>query len=445
LKRLLSKKLAHWKDNPSRKPILLRGARQVGKTWLVRELGRQFPEFIEINFELYPEAKEIFHSNLDPKRISRDLSVLFGKRITPGKSLIFFDEIQEEPKAIQALRYYYEMIPEQHVVAAGSLLDFELEKIGMPVGRVVSFYLHPMSFLEFLAASEEGLLLETIIEHDTHIQISHPIHQKILKLLGEYMAIGGMPEAISRWFVSNDFQECTAVHRAIVDAYRQDFNKYARKYQIKYVELLFDTIPALQGKIFKFSHVPGNYRKRELQPPLELLIKAGLIHKIIHSAGQGIPLGTQAKPEIFKLIFLDMALAQAILGLDTTSWLLDPETSFVNKGIITEAFVGQEMLAYAAHDQKTQLYFWQRQRRGSNAEVDYLLQRNQQIIPIEVKSGAPGRLKSLNIFLDEHKNSPFGVRFSALNYTIDERLHSLPLYAIAQLMNFSKRDVEALL
>ncbi len=216
-------------------------------------------------------------------------------------------------------------------------------------------------------------------------------------------------------------------------------------YWTKYVELLFDTIPALQGKIFKFSHVPGNYRKRELHPALELLIKAGLIHKIIHSAGQGIPLGAQAKPEIFKLIFLDVALAQTILGLDTASWLLNPETSFVNKGTLTEAFVGQEMLAYTAHDQKTQLYFWQRQKRGSNAEIDYLLQKNQQIIPIEVKSGAPGKLKSLNIFLDEHKNSPFGVRVSAMNYSIDERLHSFPLYAIAQLMDFSKKDVEALL
>jgi len=204
-------------------------------------------------------------------------------------------------------------------------------------------------------------------------------------------------------------------------------------------------IPAVLGRIFKFSQVPGNYRKRELQPSLELLIKAGLANKIIHSAGQGIPLGAQAKPDIFKLIFVDIALAQTILGLDASSWLLDPETAFINKGEMTEAFVGQEMLACSAYDQKPQLYFWQRQKRGSSAEVDYLLQKNQKVIPIEVKSTAPGRLKSLRVFLDEHSNSPYGVRFSALNYTINDGLRSFPLYAVAGLMQFPKDQVQELL
>ena len=445
MKRLIFQKLLGWKNDPLRKPVLLRGARQVGKTWIARELGKQFDTFVEVNFELYPEAKKVFYPDLDPRRISRDLSLLLGKKIIPGDSLLFFDEIQEEPQALRALRYFYEILPEQHVLAAGSLLDFELERIGMPVGRVTSFYMHPLSFLEFLAAGGDVQALEMLIDHEEASAINPAIHNKLLRRLGEYVAVGGMPEAVARWYATNDLEVCASIHRTIIDAYRQDFNKYARKYQIKYLDLLFDAIPASLGQIFKFSRVPGEYRRRELQPALDLLIKAGIVHKIIHSAGQGVPLGAQANPDIFKLIFIDIALAQAILGLDASSWLLKPETSFANKGEITEAFVGQEMLAYSRHDQKPQLYFWRRQKRGSNAEVDYLLQKDSTIIPIEVKSASPGRLKSLRIFLDEHPGSPFGVRLSALNYAEDERLRSAPLYAVASLMSVSKEHVQILM
>ncbi len=437
MRRLVFPKLQRWIENPGRKPILLRGARQVGKTWIARELGKLFPDFIEVNFELYPEAGKIFHRDLDPNRIVRDLSLLLGRRIEAGRSLLFFDEIQEEPRAVQALRYFYEMMPEQHVIAAGSLLDFELEKTGLPVGRVTSVYIHPMSFLEFLAARNESLLMELILEQEVTTPVSDPIHSKLLHLLGEYMAVGGMPEAVARWCSTRDQQACTEVLHTVADTYRQDFNKYARKYQIKYVALLFDVIPAQMGRGFRFHRVPGNYRRRELQPALELLLKAGLVHRIVHSAGQGVPLGALAKPDVYKLIFVDIALAQAILGLDAASWLLDPVTSFINKGEITEAFVGQEILAYSPCYREPRLFFWQRQARGSHAEIDYLLQRDHQVIPVEVKSGAPGRLKSLRLFLDEHKNSPYGIRFSTLNYAIDEQLLSLPLYAVAKIMNLN--------
>lgn len=444
MKRIISSALRSWKEQTARKPLLIRGARQVGKTWVVRELGKLFTNFVEVNFELYPEAKKLFHLNLDPARLVRDLSLLLGKKIVPGETLVFFDEIQEEPKAIRALRYFYELLPEQHVIAAGSLLDFELEKIGMPVGRVSSLYMYPLSFLEFLAAKSEALLVEMIVEHDEATPVSEPVHQKLLRLLGEYFAVGGMPEAVSCWRESGDMQKCAAIHRAIVDTYRQDFNKYAQGAQGKYVELLFNLVPARLTKKFKFSEVPGEYRKRDLQPALELLVKAGVVHKIIHSSGAGIPLGAQAKPDAFKLIFLDMALAQSILGLEATSWLLEPESDFVNKGEITEAFCGQEILAYSGFDVKPQLYFWQRQERSSNAEVDYLIQRGRQIVPVEVKSGAPGTLKSLRLFLDEHKRLRHGVRLSALNYEAADRLFSMPLYAVARMMNFSKDEASAL-
>lgn len=445
MKRIIFSALQSWKKQAVRKPLLIRGARQVGKTWVVRELGKLFKSFVEVNFELNPEAEKIFHRNLDPARLIRDLSLLLGKRIVPGETLVFFDEIQEVPKAIRALRYFYELLPEQHVIAAGSLLDFELEKIGMPVGRVSSQYMYPLSFLEFLSAKNEVLLVEMIVEHKKATPVSEPVHQKLLRLLGEYFAVGGMPEAVACWCESGDLRKCAAIHRAIVDTYRQDFNKYAQESQSQYVELLFNLIPARLSKRFKFSEVPGEYRKRDLQPALELLVKAGVVHKIIHSSGAGIPLGAQAKPDTFKLIFLDIALAQSLLGLEATSWLLEPEVDFVNKGEITEAFCGQEVLAYANFDMKPQLYFWQRQERSSNAEVDYLIQRQRQVLPVEVKSGAPGTLKSLRLFLDERKNLRYGVRLSALNYAADERLLSMPLYAIAPVMNLTKEQLGALL
>ncbi len=434
MKRMILSALKSWREQFPRKPLLLRGARQVGKTWAARELGKSFPEFVEINFELYPDAKKIFHRDLDPARIVRDLALFMGKKIVVGETLIFLDEIQEEPKAIQALRYFYELLPQQHLIAAGSLLDFELEKVGMPVGRVSSLYVYPLSFLEFLAAKQEPLLIEMILTQLPTAAVSEPVHEKLLRLLGQYLAVGGMPEAVVSWCAHGDLTKCAAIQRAIVDTYRQDFNKYVQKFQVKYVELLFGLIPALMSKRFKFNQVPGEFRKRDLLPALELLGKAGVVHRILHSAGSGIPLGATVDPEIFKLIFLDVALAQALLGLDATSWLLDPQTGFANKGEITEAFVGQEILAYSAGDLKPQLYFWQRQARSSNAELDYLLQSAQEIFPIEVKSGAAGKLKSLRFFLEEHKSMRHGFRFSSLNYAVEERLVSLPLYAVASVM-----------
>lgn len=431
MKRLLFPVLKKWKDDSSRKPLLLRGARQVGKTWIARELGKQFPNFIEINFELYPEAKKIFQDDLDPHRIIRDLSLLTGKQIDPGEALLFLDEIQEEPKVLQSLRYFFEILPEQHVIAAGSLIDFELEKIGMPVGRVVSVYLHPLSFIEFLSARNEFLLVKTILNHDGHDRLGEPIHNKLLNLLGEYMAVGGMPEVVAKWCDSEDLQACIDIHYSILDSWRQDFNKYAKKYQSKYVEHLFNVIPSFLSRVFKFDRVPGNYRKRELQPALDLLEKAGLVQKITHSAGQGLPLAAQAKPDLFKLIFLDVALAQSILGLERAPWILDAKNNLLNKGAINEAFVGQELLAYSAPQKMPRLYFWQRQARSSSAEVDYLVQQENQVIPVEVKSTSPGQMKSLRIFQGDHASSPYGVRFSALNYAIDDNLRSYPLYAVA--------------
>jgi predicted AAA+ superfamily ATPase len=445
LKRIVFEALIRWKKSPQHKPILLRGARQVGKTYIVRELGKLFPDFVEINFELLPEAGKIFDRDLLPDRIIRDLSLFLGRKIEPGHTLLFFDEIQTAPKAIQTLRYFYERLPQQHIVGAGSLLDFELEKIGMPVGRVTSLYMFPMSFIEFLAAKSEPLLIEMILEHDVKTKVSEAVHTKMLHLLGEFFAIGGMPEAVQCWLDTEDLNKCGAIHRTIIDSFRQDFNKYATKFQIKYLDVLFSAISALLGQKFKFSNIPGEYRKRDLLPALDLLIKAGVAHKIIHSSGVGIPLGATANGDKFKMLFLDIALAQTNLGLDTTSWLLDPELNLINKGAITETFVGQELLAYGLFDMKAQLYYWHREAKSSNAEIDYLIQRQNQVVPIEVKSGAPGKLKSLKIFLDDHKKSEYCVRFSSLNYTVTNDIQNIPLYAVAKVMDSQRDLIQALI
>lgn len=445
MKRTVLHELKKWKSDTRHKPLLIRGARQVGKTYIVRQFSKEFKDYVEVNFELYPEAKKIFEHDLDPERIIRDLSAFTRKKITPGDSLLFFDEIQEAPVAISALRYFYEMLPQLHVIAAGSLLDFELENIGLPVGRVASIYMHPLSFMEFLAAKNEGLLIETMLDHDETSELNEALHNKLLLLLGEYMTVGGMPEAAASFVENSDFNRCFKIHRTIIDAFRQDFHKYANKYQVKYVELLFNSIPGFLGKKFKYSNIPGEYRKRELMPALELLVKAGVAARIIHSSGQGIPLAAAAKEELFKVFFLDIALSQSVLGSDMASWLLDPKITFVNKGGLTEAFVGQELLAYSTPDRKNDLFYWQREERASNAEVDYLIQDKDIIIPIEVKSGGAGHLKSLRLFLDEHAKSPYGVRFSVSNFFIDNDIRSYPLYAVVKLVSQGSSLIRSLL
>ncbi|MCK4870541.1 MAG: ATP-binding protein [Gammaproteobacteria bacterium] len=433
MKRAIAEQLQAWKQASKRKPLVIRGARQVGKTFEVRELGQLFDNYVEINFEQIEEAKQIFAKDLSPGRIVRDLSLLVGQKIEPGKSLLFFDEIQAAPKAITALRYFYEEMPDLHVIAAGSLLDFALEQIGVPVGRISYLYLYPMSFIEFLSAVGEELLAAEILKHQVSEPITELIHQKSLELLGIYVAVGGMPEAVQCWKDSQDLFECSKIHNDLVENYRQDFQKYAKKYQIKYVDLLFDQIPRQMGQPFIYARVAGGYRKRELEPCLDLLEKAGMIHRVIHTAGNGVPLGAEANHEKFKVVFLDIALAQYILGYQARDWVLNPQTTFINKGELVEAFVGQELLAYATANQKHQLYYWHKDNRGSSAEVDYLIQQKEDVIPIEVKSGKGGHLKSLRMFLDSHKSS-YGIRFSTQNYSIYDGVHSYPLYAVAKVV-----------
>lgn len=442
MKRIIDAYLKQWKAESNRKPLLIRGARQVGKTHAVRELGKTFEHFVEINFERNPRATAIFDNDktLDPRRILEDIFAINDEKIIPGSTLLFFDEIQVVPNAITSLRYFYEEMPELHVIAAGSLLDFVIEKIGIPVGRVRSLYMYPLSFIEFLSALGKKGVIEKLIYKDVFDDSTFG-HEDLLDAVGKYLAVGGMPEAINKWLETGNINECLMVHQDIIDTYVQDFGKYAKKAQIDHVENVFDSVPHQLGGKFKYTVIEGDYRKRELSPALDLLKTAGIVHKIFHTAAQGIPLGAEADQSFYKAILMDVAISQKILGLEVGTWIVQPLDSFSNKGAVVEAFVGQEILAYSDPRKKTELYYWQRMAKNSTAEVDYLLQDGENIIPVEVKSGKGTTLRSLNLFLETHPKSTYGVRFSSQKYSVFEKIHSYPLYAVAMVVLQNKEMV----
>lgn len=433
MKRLINRHLLEWKTDSSRTPLLIRGARQIGKTYAVQQLGKTYEQFVEVNFELQPKLINIFEQDLLPERIIKELNTELNVTIDPQNTLLFFDEVQAAPKAIIALRYFYEKMPELHVIAAGSLLDFAIKEVGIPVGRVSFLHMYPLSFLEFLWAMGNEKLLEALMQTTIHTPLSNNSHEKLLAILGEYLAIGGMPKAVKEWRETKSFVKCSKIFSRIINAYQQDFNKYAKKLQLKYVSALFNKCPRFLRQKFKFSNISQEFRKRELAPCLDLLNTAGIIHYAYNTAANGIPLGAEIDFDHFKIVFLDVALSQKILNLKAGGdWIMDPLEQFINKGELVESFVGQELLAYANPIEKENLHYWQRQTRGSEAEVDYVIQKESDIIPIEVKSGAGTTLKSMHMFLESHPQSPYGIRFSTQNYSVHDKIHSYPLYAVAK-------------
>ena len=423
--------LIEWKKSNGRMPLIIRGARQIGKTTTVRQFGETFDNIVELNFEQQPTLYPFFEGDLEPHKILTDLRLILPNlNITPGKTLLFLDEVQACPRVLIALRYFYELMPELHVIAAGSLLDFATEQVGMPVGRVQFLRMYPMSFKEFLWALGENVLADSILTRDPSNPFISVVHEKALRLFGEYIAIGGMPKAVQIWRDEKNYHRCQEVHHDLIRAYKQDFEKYARKSQIHYVEHLFQEIPSQLGGKFQFSKIPGDYRKRELAPALKLLEKANVVTRVQQTTANGFPLGACANPEYFKIIMMDIALTQTVLGLTSEQWILETENAFINKGAIAEAFVGQELLAYHNARRDATLYYWQRNQRGSEAEIDYVIARNEKIIPIEVKAGKGSTLKSMHLFLNENPHAPFGIRFSTQNYSVHEKIMSYPLYAV---------------
>jgi uncharacterized protein len=433
MKREIEWVLKKWKEDYGRLPLILRGARQVGKSFIIEKFGREnFESIITCNFEFRPDLIDCFDS-FDPKTICLKLEIAFKTRIIPNKTLLFFDEIQNCPKAITALRYFKEMMPDLHVIAAGSLLEFVLheETFSFPVGRVQFLYLRPLSFCEYLMSRGQERLLETLKEFSLEKTLDTFVHKQFLEELRLYFLIGGMPAVVRRYQDTNSLTECNLILHGLLDTYRADFPKYASKAQYKYLQSFFEKAPSLIAQHFKYTHIDPEKRSKDLKIALEQLGWSGLIHKVLSTSASGIPLHAQTKEGRFKLLFLDGGLVNCANKLDlATAWQTD--LLQINAGQLAEQFVGQELLAYADPHINEGLYYWERDKKGAQAEVDYVVQMGDQILPIEVKSGATGSLKSLKQFLLE-KKAPFGIRLSEHPLSFHDGVLSVPLYMIREL------------
>src|SRR3972149_98809 len=343
MKRDLLQELASWKKSPLRKPLILRGARQVGKSWLINEFGKTFKSFVKIDFDKDQKAKLLFTAKNKASDLLTDLEIYAKQKITPTETLLFIDEIQECPQAIHMLRQFKEDLPKLHVIVAGSLLDFILEKIGMPVGRVQFMYLYPLSFGEFLTAISR----DDIRSHILTSNISPGIHEQILELLKTYMWLGGMPAVVDAWINHQKFTLCQELQDEIISAYTQDFYKYAKYKNIEYVTKIFEAIPAQLGKKFKFANVDNEIRSMYLKEALTLLSKAGIAHLCFHSASFEQPLGGSQDEKKFKVYFFDIGLAQRMLGLVLENWQIK-SLQVQTLGGIAEQFVAQELIAYTS-------------------------------------------------------------------------------------------------
>jgi uncharacterized protein len=433
--------LTKWWARADRKPLLLRGARQVGKTWAARALAQAVgTTLVEVNFEFHPECKQAFTS-LDPRQILKALSLLGIPIAEPGKHLLLLDEIQECPQAIVALRYFYERMPELGVIGTGSLMEFALEqeRFSMPVGRIESAWLHPMNFGEFLRAKGNTGLAEAIETDPLANPLPEAAHHLALKELREYLFCGGMPQAVLAMTAAKDVESVRRTHRSLLQTYRQDFYKYAPRIKAALAETLFQKAPGLVGGRFKFTHVDPESNSKEMKPAVEALEKAGVIRRVIHSAGQGLPLATDANPRIAKLFLLDVGLMHASLNIDA-QLVQEPDLLGVHRGAVAEQFAAQELIASSPPDQEPELYFWAREALNSQAEVDFLIAWGSRVLPIEVKAGAAGTLKSLHSYLDSHPNSPVGVRlYSGKTSQVDRIIH-LPIYAAGMAKKISGQN-----
>lgn len=427
--------LVRWKTSENRKPLIIRGARQIGKTWIVRELGKKhFEHFIEINFELTPEFKFIFDS-FDPRKIIKLLNISLGETIIPGKTLLFFDEIQQCPKGIMALRYFFEQMPELHVISAGSLLEFVLnsESFSHPVGRVDYLFLHPLSFGEFLTANNKQELREFSSALQLKTEVNALVVKQLENLLTDYCFVGGMPRPMSAMIETDDLELVKREQLSIIQTYNNDFGKYKKRISAELLEQLFQTAPGIIGQKYRYVTVAPDFRAETVRKALILLEKAGLIQRVFSTSGKGLPFSTHKKNNVFKILYLDIGLMQRVLGVSKEIYQAKDLLS-VFKGALMEQFIGQQLIAVHSWFEEKKLYYWQRDKVNSKAEVDYLWQYESNIIPIEVKAGKAGTLKSLNLFLSEN-NSHFGVRFSHHSLGFEKKLLSIPLWAIESFSN----------
>ncbi len=449
--------LRNWASQDTHKPLVLRGARQVGKSYLVKLLAQAcFHSLVEINFEQQPDMAELFVSK-QPDRIVPLLELRTRQTMTPGKTLLFLDEIQAAPEVLATLRYFYEQMPNLHVIAAGSLLEFVLEKhtFSMPVGRIEYFHLGPLAFEEFLLAMDEPQYLKFIQNYALNGTIAQPIHSDLMTLFKAYLVIGGMPEAVARYSQEKSFLASDKVLSSILATYRDDFSRYGPRVNPSRLTRVFSSIPTLVGNKLKYTQIDRDERSRDLKQALHQLENARVVYRVRHSQANGIPLGATVKEQHFKALFLDVGLMCRACGLSMDDIQSTANVFLINSGAVCEQFVGQHLLYGGQGYEDPQLYCWIRQAGSSNAEVDYVIQQGQTIIPVEVKAGKTGSLKSLHVFLAE-KQCRFGLRFNAdLPSLVDTRtsvagippqpfhLLSLPLYLVGQTKRLCKEALHS--
>jgi len=444
------KMLEYWLGRAGRRPLVIRGARQVGKSTLVKLFADQIKvPLAVVNLERHPELNGIFGS-MAPQQILGQLEALPDLPAIGAGTLLFLDEIQAAPAAIPALRYFYEERPDIPVICAGSLMEFALseQRLSMPVGRIQYLHMGPMTFTEYLDALGERKLQDAVESYSLGTDIGPVVHRRLLQLLRSYYFVGGMPAAVDAFARSSRPRDVSEVHSLIIQTYRDDFQKYARSRNLQRLQHVLNFAARNVGTKVKYSNVMQDVHSATIRQDIELLSMARVITKVIHTHASGLPLQSELDDKVYKLLFLDVGLMNAVCGLGWDVLSKSDDVKLINEGGTAEQFVGQHLQDLLAQSPNRELTYWLREGRSSNAEVDFVIALDGQIVPIEVKAGGKGSLRSLHQFMSE-KKAPLAVRFDsnppsiqhiatsiqtrAGSIGVSYRLLSLPLYLVEKL------------
>ncbi len=398
MRRTIENDLSEWLRRSHRKPLILRGARQVGKSTLVRNFAtKENLQLVEINLERNLRLNDIFKTN-DPKKILFELESLTGQNIRAENNLLFLDEIQSTPHALPALRYLHEDFPKILIVAAGSLLEFVLatHNFSMPVGRIEYLHVGPMTFTEFLWALDEEDLVHLLQNYQPGQLFSTMAHERLLERQRQFLFVGGMPESILVYSKTNSLSETRKIHRNIIQTYQDDFPKYTQSDRARaLVQKIMDAIPKIIGKKIKYSQISREDRANDIRSAIDILTKARLLLPAYHTDCSGIPLRATRDDQVYKIYFLDIGLLNYLCGLEWTDISHLTERELINEGILAEQFIAQHLAYRQGGAEKPDLNYWLRESKTQNAEVDFVISIGKKIIPIEVKAGKSGSLRSL--------------------------------------------------
>lgn len=450
IQRNIDVELLEWKNNPMRKPLLLRGARQVGKSSAVRHFGKEFKYFAEVNFERHKAVKTFFQGDIDIRLIAQKIAKYINVPIEEGETLLFLDEIQECPEAIMALRFFKEDYPGLHVIAAGSLLEFTLQELPTyGVGRIHTLFMYPMTFDEFLKANDENGLIDMKGQADSRHPLDDAFHEKLVEYFRIYLLVGGMPEAVLAWIKTHDFNQCSRVQEDIILTYDDDFSKYKKRVSPDLLRTTMRGICHQPGEKITFKQISAGYRSSQIREAVRLLTLAGLTTPVVATSGNGIPLDAEANEKNMKILFLDSGLLLTVLQLEgnLAQHLIEQimtgnPQELVNKGGLVEMVAGLEILRNKPCVQRQRMFYWEKSG-NSIAEIDYLDIFNLKVTPIEIKSGTQGGMKSLWLFMRE-KNLTEAIRcsfenFGEFSYTDSQadnavrHITIVPLYALENL------------